>query len=159
MAVTNIQMSKLQTLVYELEMQIPKQESINPLVSSSSAGWHIEHSLLTIDSVVEALKRSEPASYKWKFSFPKMLVFTINKIPRGRAQAPPIVQPKEIFSSESLKAHAASTGQKLLDLEKLQPNSFIKHPAFGPLKMKPALKFLAIHTQHHLNIIKDILKN
>ena len=152
-------MNKLSTLIDQLEQYIAKQTSINPSVSRSPVGWHIEHSLLTIDSIIDALKRSDPALYKWKFNFPKLLIFTINKIPRGRAQAPSTVQPNENFSAASLKTHAASTRQKLLELEKLQSNKFIKHPVFGHLKLKPTLKFIAIHTQHHLNIIKDILKN
>ena len=151
-------MTKLKSLIDQLEIQIPKLESINPSVSTSPVGWHIEHSLLTVDSIIEALKKSEPVLYKRKFSFPKLLVFTMNKIPRGRGKAPTWVQPKENFSVESLQAHAASTGQKLLDLEKLQPNNFIKHPVFGNLKLKPAVRFIAIHTQHHLNIVRDILK-
>jgi hypothetical protein len=152
-------MNKLSTLIDQLEQYIAKQSSINPSVSRSSAGWHIEHSLLTIDSIVEALRKSEPASYKGKFSFPRLLISTINRIPRGRAQAPSTVQPNENFSTESLKTHVASTRQKLLELDKLQSNNFIKHPVFGSLKLKPTMKFIAIHTQHHLIIIKDILKN
>ena len=153
-----VSMNKLSMLIDQLEQHIAKQTLIDTSVSQSPVGWHIEHSLLTLNSIVEALKKSEPASYKWKFSFPKILVFTMNKIPRGRGKAPTWVLPKETYSTESLKAHIISSRQKLLELEKLPLNNYIRHPVFGNLRLKPTLKFLAIHTQHHLNIIKDILK-
>ena len=42
---------------------------VNNRVSASSVGWHIEHSLLVIIEIIEALKQSDNTAYKWKFSF------------------------------------------------------------------------------------------
>ena len=152
-------MNHLRHLLNELEIKIAKEDAINAAVSKSSVGWHIEHSLLTINMIIEALKKSDPISYQWKFSFIKTLVFTLNKIPRGRAKAPGIVQPKNTFTVETLKKHLDQTKEKLGEFATLQPNNYFEHPFFGKLKLKPTIKFLKIHTRHHLAIINDIIKS
>ncbi len=151
-------MNKLRHLINEIETKIAKEEVINPAVSKSSVGWHIEHSLLTINLIIEALKKSNPDAYQWKFSFIKTLVYTLNKIPRGRAKAPDIVRPKNNFTLETLKNHLEMTKRKLEEMATLHPNNYFEHPFFGKLKLKPTIKFLKIHTRHHLDIINDIIK-
>ena len=152
-------MKKLEQLIIELENKIPQQKVVNNTVSKGSVGWHIEHTLLTFNLIIEALKKSNPADYKWKFSFTKLLVFTMNKIPRGKAKAPSVVQPKNDFDTNSLKRHVINAKEKLKELDSLQSNNYFGHPFFGKLNLKPSKKFLVIHTQHHLNIINDIVKS
>ena len=150
-------MEKLRTLITELENKIENFELVNPEVSSSSVGWHIEHSFLVINVIIEGLKKSNPNDYEWKFNLKRLYVYTIKKIPRGRGQAPKRVQPQNNFSQESLKNHFAITTEKLPELKKLNPHNYIEHPVFGKLNVKPALKFLFIHTRHHIDIINDII--
>ena len=150
-------MNKLGKLVKELERRIPRQDIINPKISTSSVGWHIEHSLLTIDVIIEALKRSDPSDYKWTFSFTKILVFSMNKIPRGRAQSPAAVRPRNAVSIDTLKNHLYTSTKKMQELQTLRPNNYFVHPFFGKLNVKPAIKFIEIHTEHHIKIIEDIL--
>lgn len=35
---------------------------------------------------------------------------------------------------------------------------FFKHPYFGNLNVKDAIKMLKLHTRHHIDIINDIIK-
>jgi hypothetical protein len=46
----------------------------------------------------------------------------------------------------------------LMDWEKLDKNAHFQHPFFGILNKKETDNFLALHTKHHLMIIKDILE-
>ena len=151
-------MDKLSNCLNELESKISNSETLNLAISKSTVGWHIEHTLLTINVIIDRLKNSDPNNYTWKFNFPKILVFTINKIPRGRAQSPGPVQPKNNFTMVTLMSHLDSTKRKLAELQILKPNNYIEHPVFGKLKLKHTIKFLEIHTQHHIHIINDILK-
>lgn len=151
-------MDKLSKCLNELESKISNSESLNLAISKSSVGWHVEHTLLTINSIIDRLKNSDPNDYKWKFNFPKILVFTINKIPRGRAQSPVSVQPRNNFTIETLKNHLDITKRKLAELQILKPTNYIEHPVFGKLKLKHTIKFLEIHTKHHIDIINDIIK-
>jgi hypothetical protein len=152
-------MQKLNQLIQELENAIPNQDTINTSISKSSVGWHIEHCLLVINSVVNAVEKSNPRDYKWKFSFIRILVMNTKKIPRGKARAPEIVQPKEDFNSETLKNHLEEAKINIKKLQVIEPNHYLAHPYFGHLKLKNIIPFLKIHTNHHLHIINDIIKS
>ncbi len=150
-------MKKLVELLDELEKKIPQQEVINLAISKASVGWHIEHSLLTINTIIQALRKSNPKYYKWTFKLSRLVVFTINKIPRGRAQSPAVVSPTVDFNVKTLHEHLNNTKQRVVELNSLQANNYIEHPFFGKLNLKQTNKFLVIHTRHHLNIINDII--
>ncbi len=149
-------MNKLEEQVSILGNYISKQEIINTSISASSVGWHIEHSLMVIDVVIENLEKSNPADYKWKINFNKWYVFTLNRIPRGKAKARKIVSP-EIYNSVTLKAHLISLCEAIKKLAQLPPDKFLAHPLMGHLKLKDTIRFLNIHTKHHLKIIDDIV--
>jgi hypothetical protein len=152
-------MEKLKKLIQDLESKIQNQEMLNPTISKSSVGWHIEHTLLTMNLIIGALQKSNPENYKQSFNFYRVLVFAMNKIPRGKAKAPKIVQPKEDFNIESLKSHLEKAKTKLAELNSIGNKNYFEHPYFGHLTLKPTIKFLEIHTNHHLQIINDIIKS
>lgn len=152
-------MEKLKKLIQDLESKIPNQEMLNSSISKSSVGWHIEHTLLTMNLVIDALQKSNPENYKRTFNFNRILVFTLNKIPRGRAKAPKVVQPKVDFNTETLKSHLKKGKTKLTELNTISNKNYFEHPYFGHLTLKPTIKFLEIHTNHHLQIITDIIKS
>lgn len=151
-------MKELVSLISILESHIPQSGKINATVSSSPVGWHLSHSALVINQVIEGLKKSNPAEYKWKFSWPRIYVYTMGKIPRGRGKAPKSVQPTGNISADTLRNNLSLARFKLDELKILHPHNYIVHPYFGKLNVKSTLKFLYIHTKHHLEIIEDIVK-
>ena len=151
-------MKNLLAVIKKLESHIPQQERTDTNISKAPVGWHIQHSLLTITQIVENLKKSDPNAYQWKFSFLKVVVFTMKKIPRGRAQSPDTVMPKNIGTAETIKKEFDIALAAIKELDALNANNYFKHPVFGKMNVKPAIKFLEIHTRHHLNIINDIIK-
>jgi hypothetical protein len=150
-------MKSTEELITDLEAEIEKFQLKNPGISSGSVGWHIAHSLLTINTIIGAMKHSDPAHYKWSFSLPRLFIYTLNKIPRGRAKAPAAVQPPEDFDEILLRKQVMRTKEKLTELNHLKPNHHFDHPFFGKVKLRPAKKFLRLHTKHHLDIIRDIV--
>jgi hypothetical protein len=150
-------MKSTEELISDLEAHIDKFQLKNSGISSGSVGWHIAHSLLTINTIIGAMKHSDPAQYKWSFSLPRVLVYTLNKIPRGRAKAPAAVQSSEEFDENLLRKQLLRTKEKLNELNQLKPNHYFDHPFFGKVKLRPAKKFLRLHTKHHLDIISDIV--
>ena len=150
-------MTLLNLQIDELASYIPKMNSMNTEVSKGSIAWHIEHTLLTINAIIKQLPKSNPTAYKWQFKMSKFIVFTLNKIPTGRAKAPDVVTPKTEITLESLEQHIIKTREHLKSLETLSKDAYFDHPFFGHLKLKETIKFLGIHTNHHLGIIKKII--
>jgi hypothetical protein len=151
-------MKKLSALINELESWIPHNEKLNTAVSQASVGWHIQHSLLAALQIIQAVEKSNPENYRWKFNLSRAFVYTFNKIPRGSAKAPESVLPKEAINSDEMKKNIELLKTRLGVLKTLQPNHYFKHPYFGHLNVKAAIKMLKLHTNHHISIINDIIK-
>jgi hypothetical protein len=62
-------MKKLDNLLDQLEANISHYETLNQKVSEANVGWHIEHSLLSLNGVTNLLIKSNPNDYTWKFNF------------------------------------------------------------------------------------------
>jgi hypothetical protein len=151
--------NKLDKLISELEAKIPDYEKINLKISQANVGWHIEHTLLALHGIVNALSTADSGKFKWQLNVSRIIVFTFNKIPRGRAKAPKIVQPKTNYDIDSLRKHVSAAREKIKQLNLINKDAFFKHPSLGNLKLKQAVLFMEIHGNHHLEIINDILQS
>ncbi len=151
-------MNPLLPLLLQLESHISNFEKTNPNVSNSTVGWQIDHCLLVINGIIGQIEISDPLKYQPKWTFPKFMVFTTGKIPRGKAKAPKVVIPTQVATQEELLAKLAAAKNNVLKLDSFSENQFFNHPFFKDLNVKQTKKFLTIHTKHHLKIIEDILK-
>ena len=151
-------MSPLLPLLLQLESHISNFEKTNPNVSNSTVGWQIDHCLLVINGIIGQIEISDPLKFQPKWTFPKFMVFTTGKIPRGKAKAPKVVIPTQVATQEELLAKLAAAKNNVLKLDSFSENQFFNHPFFKDLNVKQTRKFLTIHTKHHLKIIEDILK-
>lgn len=151
-------MQELNKLIDQLQSDIASFDKVNLAVSSGSVGWHIAHSLKTIDQIVIACKNSNPTEYQWHFNFKRFLFLSIaKKFPRGKAKAPKIVRPEGDISFESLTLSIENVIENLRNWDSLDKNVHFPHPYFGVLNKKETENFLVLHTKHHLMIIKAIL--
>jgi hypothetical protein len=151
-------MNKLQYLLRKLESHIPNLEKSSPVVSQSTIGWQIDHSLLVFNGVIEDLKNSNAENYRWKFNKIRLLIQITNKIPRGKVRVPKAVKPIDIATPGDLRAKLELARKNLADMQSLPANSYFTHPFFGDLNLKAAIWFLKLHTKHHLKIIEEINK-
>lgn len=148
---------KLGLLLDQVELYLPQHEALNSSVSSSPVGWHIEHSLLVINQVIGQMIKSDPTRYKKRFDYRRYIVLVFGYIPRGKIRAPKAVQPAGNQDAISLQSHLDHTRQKLLQLANLGNGHYFTHPFLGDFRVKPATRFLCVHTRHHLDIIREIL--
>jgi hypothetical protein len=152
-------MKNLEKLLDQLESRISLFEKENIAISKSNVGWHIEHSLLTLNGVTKFLVHSDPKDYKWKFNFTRILILKTGKIPRGRAKAPKVVVPQSTIDRATLLTHIKESRNSLLELKTISKDHYFEHPFFGKIKRKDTIRFLEIHTNHHWKIIEDIIKS
>lgn len=141
----------------ELESYIPYRDSLNTEVSKVSVAWHLDHTLRTINEIYKATKKSDPEDYRGSIHLGRSLLLLMNKIPRGQAEAPQIVMPPETIVTDSLHLQLDQAWIHLKAYDSLPKKAFFDHPYLGRLKKKTAKRFLEIHTEHHLKIIRDIL--
>lgn len=150
-------MNKLDNLLNQLEANVSRHETLNQNISQANVGWHIEHSLLTINRITNFLIKSNPNDYQWNFNLIRIVLMTTKKFPRGKGKAPEVVQPKGNIDRNSLLTHILLTRNKINELNTLPKDKYFEHPYFGKMKLKQSMGFLEIHTKHHLDIIDDII--
>jgi len=151
-------MKNLNAIVPELAMYIPNCDQSNKVISEVTVGWHIEHCLLVIKKITATVAQSDPLLFKSKFNLARFIYFLTKNFPRGKAKAPKAVIPTDVITLETLKESLENTYQAIAYLKECETNQYFMHPFFGQLNKKQTIKFLAIHTEHHLKIIRDILK-
>jgi len=151
-------MKNLDTILPELANYIADYNQSNHAISEASVGWHIEHSLLVIKQITATVAQSEPKLYKSKFNMARFFIFLSKSMPRGKAKAPKVVIPSDNITADSLQESLKNTYQAITYLKDCEVNQYFMHPFFGQLNKKQTIKLLGIHTQHHLKIIRDILK-
>jgi len=128
-------------------------------VSSNGIDWHIDHTLKAILVVSKILKKSDPSKYQRKYNLLRSVIFISGKIPRGKGKAPRSVLPPENILKKDLHHQFDEAVKALNEIENMPANSNFKHPYFGQLDLRLSMRFLDIHTNHHLKIMNDILRS
>jgi hypothetical protein len=147
---------KLITLVDELYRESHRAEESSNKISKASVGWHIAHSYLVIIKSCENVlgNRNRPSKNpKW---LRQEVFFLLRKIPRNKIEAPDFVVP--IDGSEKEIQRLYEQAMSLLLQIKQNKDGYLSHPFLGPIKPKRVPLFLRIHTAHHLQIIREIIK-
>ncbi|MFD2822804.1 DUF1569 domain-containing protein [Lacinutrix iliipiscaria] len=150
-------LKKLTLLINALENHIEHHEVSNATISKANVAWHIDHSFKVINKVSLSLQSSDPSLYKNNFSVLGKIFFTLGFFPRGKARAPKYVKPPEVVLKEDLIHQLQDARAAIKTLPQLDKNAFFKHPIFGNINTSRVTRFLELHTNHHLKIIKEIM--
>ena len=149
----------LQSQLSELKTYIPQYDITNTKISGVSVWRHIDHSLIVIRDVMQQVIDSHPNDYKRSFNIGRIVVLWTGFIPRGRAKAPDFTIPKTEINTDTILWHLKEVEELLPVFESLTDNhKYLNHPFFGKLTLAQSKRNLLIHTNHHLKIIRDIVK-
>ncbi|MGB3591980.1 MAG: DUF1569 domain-containing protein [Nonlabens sp.] len=130
----------------------------NQKVSRRSKYWQLDHALIVMEMVGNSLLHSNFEDYRPKFSFLKSAIMTTGYMPRGKARAPKQVLNGAPITQQSLLDKIKKVRAVLNKLSSSNSEQCFKHPMFGYMNKEDTLKFMRIHTHHHLKIVKDILR-
>lgn len=155
---TNKRIEVLKQLLSEIEASIPLKDKENHSISKSTVGWQLDHALKVFIKVSEWTENSNPKDYKRKFNFWRSVLFPLHYFPRGKSKAPKYVLPPEIIKAEDLKTQLKNAKNHITILNDSPEGVYFKHFIFGMLSKQQTLRFLEIHTKHHLKIVNAILK-
>ncbi|OHX64091.1 hypothetical protein [Flammeovirga pacifica] len=128
-------------------------------VSAVGVDWHLYHSILSINKICEALLISNPNLFMSHFNIKWWIIKMIKKFPRGKAKAPKYVTNFGTIDQVIVDMEIEKSYQLLIDIDQLSTKHYFKHFVFGDLPLNDAKKLMMIHTQHHIDIIEDIIRN
>lgn len=128
-------------------------------VSDWTVGQQLEHILL-VGAAVPARLTDPDARVSRGINGIGRLLLALGWLPRGVGKAPAGVRPGDP-TRESLRA-ALDGFRRALAALRADPallahrRPVFPHPYFGGLDPARTLRFLAVHTHHHLKIVRDI---
>lgn len=152
-----LKLDLLHAQLNEMKQYISEKDTVNHAVSSAPVDWHLSHSLKVINNIITTLESSDPKEFNKEFSFWRVLIFLTRKIPRGKARSPKVVLPPEKITAQDLEKEWTRAKQNVSLINSFPRRAHFKHPYFKHLDRNQTKKFLEIHTEHHLKIIRDIL--
>ena len=129
-----------------------------PRVSAWSPAEHLDHSIRVTASVLKNVADSNEIA--GGINLLGRIILLAGRIPRGRGRSPERFR-GALTDRTALEAAITSVEQQLATNDRallLSPKVISRHPRFAGLTAEQALRFLAIHTDHHLRIVRDILR-
>ena len=112
--------------------------------------------LKVINGIYYSISQSDPDQYKPGFNFKRTIIFTIGRIPRGKGKSPKSVLPPEKIKTEDIVKQLNQARENLITINSLNKAQYFSHYIFGILNKEKTKRFLEIHTNHHLKIVRDI---
>ncbi|MDC1197388.1 DUF1569 domain-containing protein [Algibacter sp.] len=153
----NKKITILKNQLSKLESFIPLIDKENPEVSKSTVGWQLDHALKVFNLVSTWTVNSNPKEYKRSFNLWRSVLLPLCYIPRGKARAPKKVLPPETILKEDILNQLQQAHQHIETIRPLPKTAYFEHHVFGKLNKQQTLRFLEMHTKHHLKIVDDIL--
>jgi hypothetical protein len=127
-------------------------------VSGWSVGEQVDHLLKIVRANLDRLEERRPA--RRSINLVGRIVLGLGRIPRGVGKCPASLCGSARARAE-LRSELAAVRARLAQVARAtalwsDPRPLVGHPYFGGLTPKQALRFLAVHTDHHLRIVAEI---
>lgn len=125
------------------------------------SGWcpaeHVDHLAKVSTSIFDRILSKGVIDNPKPLSFIGRLILLIGWIPRGKGRSPEKLHGKRADHATLLASlSAAEALLARLDGFPLGNAPSVPHPRFGGLTPAQALRFVEVHNEHHLKIVRDI---
>jgi len=129
--------------------------------SSWCAAAHFDHIIKVAHGTLLILAKPEPPAAPRGLNLIGRLLLALGWMPRGRAQSPDRLRGSAV-TLEELQASLAELEnvlERVASRTVTRPNMpILRHPTFGGLTHAQALRFVRIHTDHHLKIVQKLIR-
>ena len=132
-----------------------------PRISAWSVSEHVDHVLKVAQSIVRRVNQADAEPGKRGITFLGRAVLLGGWIPRGRGKSPERLAGTRVAAAEiesSLAKLEQMMAAVVIDACESSRRPTVPHPLFGGLTPTQALRFAVVHTNHHLRIVADILR-
>ena len=151
------QIERMRALAREPEARLcARQER----VSAWSPAEHLDHMYKVSMSIVRRITEEGAQPSKRGINVMGRVILFFGWIPRGRGKTPERLS-GTICTGPHIEASLGRLEQVLDNLPVAAVDAsrspIVPHPMFGGLTPSQALRFIVIHTKHHLRIIDEIL--
>ena len=160
MASTRTLLNKIAVGLDRCEVELGRGMQYCERISLWNTEQQLEHATQVLARVLTKLTNETTEPFESPLKPIAKLMLFLGHIPRGRAQAPDYVRPHKRPPGEILEL-IESTKQLLTEIQvgKRQLTSAgFHHGLLGYFNQKQWLRFLIVHTDHHLRIVRDIRK-
>jgi len=150
------QIERMRALARSPEAQLcARQERI----SAWSPAEHLDHMYKVAMSIVRRIRDESAEPSRRGINFMGRVILLLGWIPRG-ARAPERLRGTHC-TGEHIETQLGRLEQALdalpLDTVAASRSPIVPHPLFGGLTPSQSLRFIVIHTNHHLRIVDEIL--
>ncbi len=149
-----------------LELPLETRDRVVPRISAWSPLQQIAHvsksNRWILTSVVDIVTGRKTFDTTGSIRPLGRLVLRSGVIPRGVGKAPSGAKPDEAISAdrltEELEQQLVKIGQidEHVETAKISRQTF-RHPNFGDLNSRQWIRFVRVHTNHHMKIVREIL--
>jgi hypothetical protein len=150
-------MQAIEQTIDALREMVVHAAVVAPSVSRWSVGMHVHHCCLSMIGISKTLRKSTTPKPRAQPSLRRTIVLKCGYIPRGRAESPSFVVPKESVDQEELLRLLDESVIRMREAHTMDRRHWFTHPLLGPMDRDGALKFVLVHNRHHRRIIEDIL--
>ena len=125
-------------------------------ISEWSIGQHAEHVVRATSALTILVMRNRASEGSNESGAMKVALLNQGFIPRGVAQAPEGTLPAEETDIDALNQLILKTSNRIRRLAEVGPDAAAIHPYLGEMKRDEAIRFMEIHLDHHLQIMREI---
>ena len=137
---------------------LPLMEVRSSEVSDWSVGQQIEHVVRATSALTVLILRNRKPDGTGEQLPIKQMLLEHGSIPRGIAQAPEVSLPGTDTSRKELEALILKCRNRTSRLSAVDVESVAPHPYLGEMNRDEILRFMVIHLDHHIGIMRDILR-